>query len=130
MKQRTLDTLAIFLAEVIGTGLLVFLGCMGCIAGFPNVPSHLQICLNFGLAVMLIINIFGCVSGSLIWIHFKSLIIILPYVLGAHLNPAVTLAALVYKHVNLSMALIYMVAQFIGAFIGYGVLKAVSKNAE
>lgn len=46
------------------------------------------------------------------------------------MNPAVTLAALVYKHVNLSMALIYMVAQFIGAFLGYGVLKAVSYNSN
>lgn len=78
MKQEHLDLLTLFLAEVIGTGLLLFIGCMGCVEGLGFIPSHLTICLNFGLAVMIIINIFGCVSG-------------------AHLNPAVTLAAVIYK---------------------------------
>lgn len=86
MKQQKLDLLTIFLAETIGTALLVFLGCMGCISGYGFKPTHLTICLGFGLAVMLIINIFGMVSG-------------------AHLNPAVTLAAVVYKLVPISVSL-------------------------
>ena|SRR5690349_18445730 len=82
MKQSHLDLLTVFLAETIATGLLVFLGCMGCVSGPHFVPTHLTICLNFGLAVMLILNIFGMVSGG-------------------HLNPAVTLAAVVYKAISI-----------------------------
>jgi aquaporin rerated protein, invertebrate len=82
MKQSVMDLMTLFLAEVIGTGLLVFLGCMGCVNGFGFTPSHLSICLGFGLAVMLIINIFGCVSG-------------------AHLNPAVSVAAVIYKLIDI-----------------------------
>lgn len=88
MKQSTLDLLVVFLAEVLATGLLVFLGCMGCIQFGSEAPSHLVICLNFGLAVMLLINIFGCVSG-------------------AHMNPAVTVAAAIYKLVTIPVRRIY-----------------------
>lgn len=84
MKQAHLDLLTVFLAEVLGTALLLFLGCMGCVDGLGYEPSHLSICLNFGLAVMIIVNIFGCVSG-------------------AHLNPAVTLAAVIYKLVPITV---------------------------
>lgn len=106
MKLATLDKISCFLAELIGTGLLVFLGCMGCIQmeGMPN--SHLQIVINFGLTIMFIIQIFGCVSG-------------------AHLNPAVTAAAFIYKLVTLPMAGVYFVAQMLGGFIGFGLLKVV-----
>lgn len=105
MKASTLDKLSCFLAELLGTAILVFLGCMGCVKtdAFPN--SHLQIVLNFGFAVLIAIQCFGCVSG-------------------AHLNPAVTVAAYIYELVTLPMAFIYFVGQMLGAFIGYGLLKA------
>ncbi|XP_030372201.1 aquaporin AQPcic [Scaptodrosophila lebanonensis] len=104
MNGSTLDKICAFLGELIGTGMLVFLGCMGCVKTdlFPN--NHLQIILNFGLAVMICIQCFGCVSG-------------------AHLNPAVTVAAYIYDMVTLQMAFVYFVAQMLGAFIGYGLLK-------
>lgn len=88
MKQSTLDLLVVFLAEVLATGLLVFIGCMGCVNFGKEAPSHLVICLNFGLAVMLLINIFGCVSGG-------------------HMNPAVTLAAVIYKLISIPVRIIY-----------------------
>lgn len=50
-------TLIAGLAELIGTGILVFLGCMGCVAGLGVVPPHLQITLTFGLAVMVVIQV-------------------------------------------------------------------------
>lgn len=85
MEQKYLQLLTLFLAETIATAMLVFLGCMGCVnlssLGAPA-PTFLTIVLGFGLAVMLIINIFGMISG-------------------AHLNPAVTLAAYVYKLVDI-----------------------------
>ncbi|XP_051859733.1 aquaporin AQPcic isoform X1 [Drosophila sulfurigaster albostrigata] len=103
MKGSTLDTISCFLAELIGTGILVFLGCMGCVKSdlFPN--NHLQMVLNFGFAVLIAIQCFGCVSGS-------------------HFNPAVTVAAYIYDLVSWHMALLYFVAQLLGAFIGYGLL--------
>eukprot|EP00099_Drosophila_melanogaster_P026097 NP_726347.1 entomoglyceroporin 4, isoform C [Drosophila melanogaster] len=103
MKGSTLDKISAFLGELIGTGILVFLGCMGCVKTdlFPN--NHLQIVLNFGFAVLIAIQCFGCVSG-------------------AHLNPAVTVAAYIYEMVTLRMAFAYFAAQMLGAFIGYGLL--------
>lgn len=104
--MKTVDKVSIFLAELLGTGLLLFLGCGGCLTwGKP--ANHLQITLNFGLVVMIVIQIFGAVSG-------------------AHLNPAVTAAAFVYKKVNLQMLSVYIVAQFLGGFMGFGLLKVLT----
>lgn len=62
MTKETTDIVALFLSELLGTALLIFLGCMGCITwGQPY--NHLQVCLSFGLVVMIVIQIFGCVSG-------------------------------------------------------------------
>uniref|UniRef100_A0A6P4FR96 Aquaporin isoform X1 n=2 Tax=Drosophila rhopaloa TaxID=1041015 RepID=A0A6P4FR96_DRORH len=103
MKGSTLDKISAFLGELLGTGILVFLGCLGCASPTTTPNSHLQIVLNFGFAVLIAIQCFGCVSG-------------------AHLNPAVTVAAYIYEMVSLRMALAYFVAQMLGAFIGYGLL--------
>jgi glycerol uptake facilitator-like aquaporin len=45
------------LAELIGTFILVFVGCMGCIGSLGVLPKHLQITLTFGLAVMVAIQV-------------------------------------------------------------------------
>ncbi|XP_049540052.1 aquaporin AQPAe.a-like [Anopheles darlingi] len=104
MNRSTLDNISVFLAELIGTGLLVMLGCMGCVSGLGHTPGHFELAINFGLIVMIIVQVFGCVSGS-------------------HLNPAVTAGAWVYDLVSTKMALAYVAAQCIGSFMGYGILK-------
>lgn len=101
MKSSILDTAAMFLAELIGVGFILFFGCMGCINGQP-----LSIALNFGIAVMTSIQIFGFISG-------------------AHFNPAVTIAAVIYKKISIHMACIYFMAQMLGGFMGFGLLKLV-----
>lgn len=53
------NTLLAGLAEAIGTAILVFMGCMGCVASLGVMPSHLQISLTFGLAVMVVIQVSG-----------------------------------------------------------------------
>lgn len=85
MKQSHLDLLTVFLAECIGTGLLLFIGCLGALETSQGPPTQLSGSLGFGLAVMIIINIFGMVSG-------------------AHLNPAVTLGAYIYKFLNIPVS--------------------------
>lgn len=64
------------LAEMMGTSLLVFLGCMGCVSGLGIVPSHLQITLTFGLSVMIVIQVvIHIVCMFLLKIFVKDLIL-------------------------------------------------------
>uniref|UniRef100_T1PJL7 Major intrinsic protein n=1 Tax=Musca domestica TaxID=7370 RepID=T1PJL7_MUSDO len=103
-RKRHVDNLCWFVCEVLGTAMLMFLGCMGCIESdiFPS--NNLTRSLNFGLVVLIIIQCFGCCSG-------------------AHLNPAVSLAAYIYDLISLPMACAYVIAQIVGAYCGYGLLK-------
>ncbi|XP_017108120.2 aquaporin isoform X1 [Drosophila bipectinata] len=106
LQRRQLDNISIVFAEMIATAMLMFLGCMGCVQNAVIINSNFQGSLNFGFVVLICIQCFGCVCG-------------------AHLNPAVTLAQYIYNMISLPMALAYFVAQMVGAFIGYGLLKAV-----
>lgn len=57
-KQFSKDKLAIFFAEFVGTGILVFLGCMGCINGVnEDLATHHMSSLSFGLVVMMVIQV-------------------------------------------------------------------------
>lgn len=105
--QSALSLVPVFLSEFIATAMLMFLGCAGCLHWAGTAPSLLQIALNFGLVVMLLIQIFGCVSGG-------------------HLNPVVTVAACLCKVVSLQTAAVYVVAQSLGAFAGFGLLKVLT----
>ncbi|XP_069679268.1 aquaporin AQPAe.a-like isoform X2 [Periplaneta americana] len=104
-RQQVLQMAA---AEVIGTGMLLFLGCMGSVVGMINPPhTHLLSALTFGLTVMIVIQTFGHISK-------------------AHLNPAVTCALVVIGDLNVPLAGIYAISQVIGATLGYGVLMAIT----
>ncbi|XP_014214761.1 aquaporin AQPcic-like [Copidosoma floridanum] len=94
-------------AEMIGTAMLVFLGCLGCVGSMGNVPSHLQICLSFGFAVIISITAVAHISG-------------------AHINPAVTVGAVVCGHKSLLSALVYFIGQTAGGIVGYGLLKLIT----
>ncbi|CAD1470625.1 unnamed protein product [Heterotrigona itama] len=93
-----------FLAEVVGTGILLFVGCMGSIGTMGRIlPPPLQASMAFGMTVNLLIMMLGHVSG-------------------AHLNPAVTIGAVILKIKSIPTGIVYVVGQFIGATIGYGLL--------
>ncbi|RZC34885.1 aquaporin NIP1-2-like [Asbolus verrucosus] len=99
-----------FVAELIGTGLLMFLGCLGCVNNYNEpTPTHHLGGITFGLTVMLIIQTFGHISG-------------------AHLNPAVTLGTLLFGIVKPMMAVVYIIAQFVGATLGFGLLKILASD--
>ncbi|KAF7283603.1 hypothetical protein GWI33_023334 [Rhynchophorus ferrugineus] len=96
-----------FASELLGTALLMFLGCMGCFAQMDNPPAvHHMSSLSFGLVVLVIIMIFGHVSG-------------------AHLNPAVTISTVIFRMLTPTMALVYIAGQFVGALLGLFLLKIV-----
>lgn len=59
-------TLLTAAAEMIGTSMLVLLGCMGCIGSLGVVPSHFQISITFGLAVMVVIQVSGMRSSDIL----------------------------------------------------------------
>ena len=80
---------------------------MSCITWNENPSSPFQTSISFGLTIMIICQIFGGVSG-------------------AHLNPAVTIAAYVYKMVDIKLALMYIIAQLMGSLIGYGLLVGIA----
>ncbi|XP_011345380.1 aquaporin AQPcic isoform X1 [Ooceraea biroi] len=101
------NTLITGLAELIGTSMLVFVGCMGCVGTLGVVPPHLQITLTFGLAIMVVIQCIGHISH-------------------AHVNPAVTVGAVILGKKTILEALVYIISQIIGGALGYGMLKVVT----
>ena len=103
-----------FIAELIGTFLLVFIGTGAAvvtlligdsiapgtgIGALGGLGDWIAIALAFGLTVMACIYVFGKISG-------------------AHLNPAVTIGLLVSKNISLIDSVYYIVAQVIGACLG------------
>lgn len=79
------ENLTVFLSELLGTALLVFFGCSSCLIWSEgDKEDTLQVVLSFGLAVLISVQIFGCVSGS-------------------HINPAVTVAATIYNLISVKV---------------------------
>ncbi|XP_076397764.1 aquaporin AQPcic isoform X2 [Megachile rotundata] len=101
------EALLFGLGEIIGTALLVFIGCTGCIASLNVTPTVLQISLTFGFAVMVAIQCTGHISD-------------------AHINPSITIAAMILGKKSLPMSLLYICCQCVGALLGYGLLKVIT----
>ncbi len=98
-----------YLAEFIGTFVLVFFACgtavvVGCDAA--NGAGYLLTALAFGLVIVAMAYSIGNVSGC-------------------HINPAVSIAMLVSKKMSFCDFVGYIVAQFAGATVGALALKAV-----
>lgn len=101
-----------YLAEFMGTFILVFIGSMGIISvgGAAGAAEIVAIALAFGLALLAGIWAVGHVSG-------------------AHFNPAVTLSMLLDGRTSLGDAIGYWIAQFAGATVGSLVILASSNQA-
>jgi len=96
-----------YLAEMVGTAVLVLLGCGTAVSLNCGVDtaSVVGTALAFGLAVVAMAYTIGGVSGC-------------------HINPAITLGCLLSKRISGKDAAMYIIFQCIGAFIGSGILYA------
>ena len=93
-----------YFAEIIGTMVLVFMGCGAAVVlGADAGVGHLPVALSFGLSIVAMAYVIGNVSGC-------------------HINPAVSLGALLDKRINVKEFCGYVVSQVIGAIIGAGLL--------
>ena len=88
-----------FVAELIGTFMLVFVGTGAVVFGNGlDGLGHLGIAFAFGLAIVVAAYSIGTVSG-------------------AHLNPAVSIAMFVNKRLSSSELVNYILGQVVGAFL-------------
>ena len=91
-----------FVAELIGTFMLVFIGTGSVVFGHGvEGVGHLGIALAFGLSIVVAAYSIGTISG-------------------AHLNPAVSIAMFVNKRLSSSDLVNYLLAQVVGAFLASG----------
>jgi MIP family channel proteins len=99
-------------AEGIGVFALVFAGCGAIVteAEHPGALGAVGIALVFGLVIMAMVYATGHLSG-------------------AHLNPAVTLAFVLTRHLPRTEAAAYLLAQAAGALAAAGVLAAIWPGA-
>jgi glycerol uptake facilitator protein len=97
--------LAAYLAELIGTLLLVFF-ITSVVVLFVSTGSHAQFGSDFA--------VIGLVHAFLLF----GLIVMFGVVSGGHFNPAVTLAAIVIRRIKPLDGAIYMLAQLSGAVLG------------
>ena len=98
-----------FIAEIIGTCVLVTLGCgtamlVGCDAASGG--GYILTALAFGLVIVGMAYCVGNISGC-------------------HINPAVSLGVLISGGMSVKDFFMYIIAQCIGAFAGSGILAAV-----
>jgi len=97
-----------YLAELVGTAVLVFMGCGSAVFLGCSAPGgHLAVALAFGLSIVAMAYVIGNVSGC-------------------HINPAVSLAVFLDKRMSGIDFCGYVVFQIIGAIVGAALLKTVS----
>lgn len=102
-----------YLAELIGTFALVFIGAGAATANAMTggAVGLWGVALAHGLVLMSVIYATGHISG-------------------AHINPAVTIAMLATKNINLEKAIGYIVAQLVGAALaGFFLVMLFTSNA-
>jgi glycerol uptake facilitator protein len=93
-------------AEVIGTAILVFIG-----AGSVPLTVFLTGSQPFGSAEL------STISFAFAFAIFAAVYSV-GHISGCHINPAVTIALLATRKIDLATAVPYIVAQLIGAFVG------------
>jgi len=93
-----------YAAEVIGTFVLVFMGCgSAMLLGVGTEGGHLAVAIAFGLSIVAMAYVIGGVSGC-------------------HINPAVSLSMLLDKRLSVKDFVGYVISQVIGAIAAAALL--------
>lgn len=95
-----------YVAELIGTFVLVFMGCGSAVLAGEKI-GYLGISFAFGLSVVAMAYTIGGISGC-------------------HINPAVSISMLAAGKMKVKDTLIYILMQCVGAIIASGMLYAVA----
>lgn len=101
-----------YFAEMVGTMVLVLMGCGTAVSLSCGVDtaSVVGTALAFGLSVVAMAYAIGGISGC-------------------HINPAITFGVWLSKRMSGKDALMYVIFQIIGAFIGAGILYALAPES-
>jgi aquaporin Z len=100
-----------YLAELVGTFILVVIGSMSRVAAdLTGAPVLIVVPFGFGIGLLAAIQSAGYVSGG-------------------HFNPAVTLGALLDRRIDVMNAVGYVVAQVIGAIAASGVVLLIASQS-
>ncbi|XP_066521395.1 aquaporin-8a.1 [Hoplias malabaricus] len=99
-----------FLAELLGSMLFIFVGCISVISNV-GITGSIQPALAHGLALAIAIAVFGEISGG-------------------HFNPAVSVCVYLVGGMELVLLGPYILAQMFGGMIGAGLAKAISPSVE
>ena len=96
-----------YVAELLGTMVLVLMGCGSVVIAGNYLGGTLGIAFAFGLAVLVMVYAIGPISGC-------------------HINPAISIAMLVAGKISVKDTAFYVVFQCIGAIIGAGILYSIA----
>lgn len=103
-----------YIAEMLGTMVLVLLGCGSAVfagTGQPFAPvGTLGVAFAFGLAVVAMVYTIGKISGC-------------------HINPAITLGMMIAKKISLKDGVMYMLFQVAGAILGSAILFVLANHS-
>lgn len=95
-----MDSIKKYLAEFIGTCVLVTVACgVAVVLGTDTAAGYVGTALTFGLVIVAMAYSIGNISGC-------------------HINPAVSLAMLIAKRISFKDFVCYVIAQFLGAIMG------------
>ena len=94
-----------YLAEAIGTMVLVLLGCGSAVfnGGCATTAQVLTVAFAFGLSVVAMAYAIGSISGC-------------------HINPAITLGCMISGRIGVKEGVGYMISQVVGAIVGSAII--------
>ena len=96
-----------YIAELIGTMVLVLMGCGSAVIAGSYLGGTVGVAFAFGLAVVAMVYTIGAISGC-------------------HINPAISISMLVAGKLSVKDTAFYVVFQCVGAIIGAGILYAIA----
>jgi aquaporin Z len=112
--MMNLTTFSKFIAEFLGTLILVLVGCSSAVLAGTSGPlgvGTLGIAFAFGLTVIALAYTIGQISGC-------------------HINPAISISMVIVGRIKASEAATYIIAQVIGAIAGAAILLFIASGKE